>query len=115
FGDSASFSRLSRRLQPIDLASSRELRSSFDRAPFFADTRYQLGLGGIESFRSQGNVLATGAADVRNRWAGPGLALPLGLKLRGLYQDLESVSWVHRGEGQGELRQSSREWPSGTL
>ncbi|MBI4503196.1 MAG: cell surface protein SprA [Gemmatimonadetes bacterium] len=114
-GDSSSLWRISRLLQPLDLSTAREYRSSFDRAPFFADTRYQLALGGVESFRSRNGILATGAADVRNRSASGGLDLPLGLRLRGLYQEVQSVNWVHRGDGQGELRQSSREWPSGSL
>jgi hypothetical protein len=94
---------------------SHEYRSSFDRAPFFADLRYQLGWGGVDDFRQQEGVTATGAADLRTRNAAFGVELPLGLRVRGVYQDLENINWIRRGEAQGELRQTSREWPSGAV
>ncbi len=114
-GDSAFVVRLARLIQPADVSFSREFRSSFDRASFFPDFRYQLALGGIDDFRRREGITATGAADLRTRTSAGGLELPLGLRLRAIYQDLENTSWIRRGEGQGELRQTSREWPSGTV
>jgi hypothetical protein len=114
-GRSNLVARLARAIQPVDFSLARELRSSFDRAPFFADLGYQLGLGGVDDFRFQEGVNATGAADIRNRTAAGGFNLPLGLRARSIYQDLEAVNWVRRLEGQAELRQNNLEWPSGTL
>ena len=114
-GDSGVLGRLARAIQPADFGFTREFRSSFDRARFFPDFRYQLALGGLDEFRGRDGMLATGSADSRTRTAAGGLELPLGLRLRGTYQDLETINWIRRGEGQAELRQTSREWPSGTL
>jgi hypothetical protein len=114
-GDTSAIARLARLFQPFDITISRELRSSFDRAPFFPDLGYQLALGGLDGFRAQEGILATSAADLRNRSAAGGLDLPLGIRVRGIYQDLRNVTWIRRSDVQGELQQTSREWPSGTI
>ena len=43
------------------------MRSLFDATPFTPGFSYQLGLGGIEDFRSLGDVLATTAAGVAEK------------------------------------------------
>ncbi|MBI4420485.1 MAG: cell surface protein SprA [Gemmatimonadetes bacterium] len=105
---------LSRAFEPADLSFTRERRSSYDRAPFFPHLRYQLALGGTDEFRRRDGILATAAADTRSRAASGGAVLPLGLRLRVTYQDLETSSWIRRGDEQSEIRLTSREWPSGT-
>jgi hypothetical protein len=114
-GDSSAVARLLRRVQPVDLTLVHELRSSFDRAPFFPDVAYQLAAGGIDDFRFHDGIQASGATDSRTRSGAAGLDLPLGLRARAIYQDLFATSWIRRGDTQGELRQRSREWPSGNV
>lgn len=114
-GDSSGVTKLFRGILPADLAVTRELRSSFDRAPFFPSMRYQLALGGLDEFRSQSSLPATAAVQTDSRTFAGGIELLSGIRVRGNYQDLATSTWVRRGTTQVEIRQTSREWPSGTL
>ncbi|MDH3497735.1 MAG: cell surface protein SprA [Gemmatimonadota bacterium] len=116
-GERTALGRAFLRIQPVDVAWSRELRSSFDRPPFGAPLGYQFALGGLESFRAREGVLATSAGDQRSRTAGGGVQLPLGLSARANYREQEAFTWSARGGAteQTELVQRSTEWPSGSV
>jgi hypothetical protein len=117
FGDSTVFARLFRGIQSVDVAYSRDLRSSFDRVPFSPPLGYQLGLGGLGSFRSRAGTPASAASDLSTLTAGGSVQFPLGLQLRLNYRDQESFTWSLRS-GQAEQTEVAarvREWPSGTL
>jgi hypothetical protein len=117
FGDSSVIVRLFRRIQPIDASYSRDLRSGFDRPTFDASWGYQLGLGGLTSFRSQNGVPATSAGDSRARTIAGGVQLPLGMNVRLSYRDLQTASWTLRSWEAEQVRfdQRTREWPSGSV
>jgi hypothetical protein len=114
-GDSSLVARLLRGVQSADVSEQREWRSAFDRAPFSPTLHYQLGLGGLDEFRARAGIPATAAATTRTRTAAGGLEIGRGLRTRFTYQDLQSTNWVRRGDSHVEIRQRTREWPSGTL
>lgn len=117
FGDSTFFAGIFRGIQPVDIALSRDLRSSFDRVRFDPSFDYQLGWGGLGSFRTRNGIPATAAGDIRALTAGGSVQFPLGLLLRLTYRDQEGFSWSLRStqEEQTEVIARTREWPSGTL
>ena len=115
FGDHTALGRLFHGLLPADVSYVLERRSGFDRAPFDATFRYQLGLGGLDDFRVQGGVPATATTQLRMVNASGGLQSSLGLRLRLNYADLETQSWARRADVQSEITQRSTEWPSGTV
>jgi len=77
--------------------------------------RYQLALGGLDEFRSQSALPATASVRVDSRTLAGGFELPPGIRLRWNYQELQTSNWIRRGDGQAEIRQTSREWPSGSV
>jgi hypothetical protein len=117
FGDSSFVTGLFQRILPVDASLTRDLRSGFDRPTFDASFGYKLGLGDVDAFRAQGGVAATSAGNTRGQTVGGGLQLPLGLSVRVTYRDLQNTSWALRAseQEQVEFRQSTREWPSGSL
>ena len=116
-GDSSFVTRIFRRIQPLDMSMSRDLRSAFDRPPFDASFRYQLAFGAIDDFRQQRGVLATSAAQVDSRTIGGGLSLPLNINVRANYRNQEAVTWSRRGSAdqQSGVIQRTREWPAGSV
>ena len=116
-GDSTTFARIFHGVQPVDLSYSRELRSTFDRVPFDPSVGYQLGFGGVGSFRAHDGILASSAGDATSITAGGAVQFPLGLTLRLTYRDQEAFVWSLRS-GQAEQTEvitRSREWPSGSV
>jgi hypothetical protein len=116
-GDSSTLARIFRGFQPIDLSYSRVLRSSYDRAPFSPSAGYQLGFGGVGSFRARNGIPASSAGDATSISAGGSIQFPLGLTLRLTFRDQETFTWSLRaGQAeQSEVIARSREWPSGSV
>jgi hypothetical protein len=116
-GDSSVFARIFHGVQPVDLSYARDLRSTFDRAPFDPSLHYQLAFGWAGSFRSRNGLLASSAADLTTISAGGGIQLPLGLMVRLTFRDQEAFTWSLRASQneQTEVITRSREWPSGSV
>jgi hypothetical protein len=114
-GDSSVVAKVLRGILPADGSFSRELRSSFDRAPFLPTLGYQLGLGGLDEFRQQAGLPATAAIRTETRTLAGGFELPPGIRIRWNYQDLETATWIRRAGSQVEIRQVATEWPSGSV
>lgn len=116
-GDSTTFARIFRGIQPIDLSYTRVLRSTFDRVPFSPSAGYQLGFGGVGSFRARNGVLASSAGEATAISAGGSIQLPLGLTVRLNFRDQETFTWSLRAgqTEQSEVTARSREWPSGSV
>ncbi len=111
-GDSGFVASVFRGILPADYSYERQLRSSFDRAPFSADLGYRLALGGLEDFRQQEGVPATSVGETDIYTITAGTRLPLGGQLRLNYRNAVNTGWSRRGEGQTEIVDRNREWPS---
>jgi hypothetical protein len=112
-GGESSVTRVLNGFLPADVSYTRQLGSTYDRAPFSPDLRYALGGGTTQDFRAQDGVLATSAVDSDTWTAAGGLRLPLGFTVRANYRALEASTWALREQGQAEIVQRSTEWPSG--
>jgi hypothetical protein len=115
FGDSSRVSRATRRLRPFDISDRLTRNSTFDLAAFDPALGYQLGLGGLESFLTQGSDSAIGAAEVRATSINSGADLPLGLSFTMGYTRTRTSRFqlVSGSFLTSETRQ--REWPRGTV
>ena len=114
-GDMSFLARAARGIFPADISFQKDRRSNFDRIPFSADLRYRLGIGAIEEFREQEGELATSAVESDAWTVSGGSQLPFGFGARVNFRRTVSSTWARRGGAQTEIRQRSREWPSGIL
>jgi len=114
FGDSSALARLSKRLSNVDVSWGRSYASTYFDAPLLPSLSYQLGLGGFDSFRQQGTLLAGSASNNSNLNAAGAVQLFWGLRVNTNYQYTDGVTWVLRGTDQVPLETTSREWPSAT-
>ncbi len=110
-GDSGFVASLLRGILPADVSWQRDLRSSFDRAPFDADLAYRLAFGGLDDFRQQNGVPATAAGETETVLLTAGSRLPLSAQFRLTYRNLRRTGWARRGDVQSEIVQRNREWP----
>ncbi len=102
-GDDEFLRSLARALRPVDVAWRRDLRSTFDGVSFNAPLSYQLGRGGISSFRSVEGVPATAAGSTRSLTISHSVALPLGITLTDRYTRATTTSWARIVNGQTRL------------
>ena len=114
-GDSNTVTRLLKHLQSADFRYTVDRRSNFDRAVFNPGLSYQLALGGRGDFRVQDGILATSASESRSLRASSGVSLPLGLRFTTTFNKTDGVTWSRRSNEQTQVRQDSRDWPSGVL
>jgi hypothetical protein len=87
---------LSRIFAPADIAYTRSLLSSFDRAADMAPLSYQFGLGGVDDFRSQNDELASSAGVTNALTIANTLTLPLGLSFQNRFQRTDTRNWTRR-------------------
>ena len=111
FGDTAHVVSLLDRLTPVDFSTRTDRRSQFDRAGFDPSLGYELGLGGVDAFRSVDGRLAAYASDARQTRLASGLRLPLGLSMIAAYSVGRQQGWYQRGDGQAENREDDTQWP----
>ncbi len=111
FGDSSKLLPWLDRFSPLDASFHTDLRSQFSRPGFDPGLRYQLGLGGTGAFRSQNGVPATAAGQNNQARFATTLRLPLGLSVSGSFSRRTQYTWIRRGGGQAETRQSQTTWP----
>jgi len=94
--DASRMNRLGRALLPFRVDWTRTLTSNYDNTVLNPSLRYQLGIGGLQSFRGLNSVLATGAGRLSN-FAGSGaVQLPWSLTLRSSFQQGSSATWTRR-------------------
>ncbi len=114
FGDSSALRRALDIVTSLDVGRRVERRSQFNRPGFDPGLGFQLGTGGENAFRRQGDVLATAAsASIQDR-LGAGLRLPLGLTVNGSYAERTGSTWSLRGDVQQEQRTTETDWPNVT-
>jgi hypothetical protein len=97
-GDSGIARRIANAIQPVRLTWTREMRSLFDATAFTPGFSYQLGLGGIDDFRSLGGVLATSAGVARALTLDHTLSLPFGASVTHHYQRTVNTTWTRRAQ-----------------
>lgn len=96
--DSASRARLSTTLLPIDVNYSRTLTSAFDGTPFTPGLGYQFGWGGLNSFLSDHDRLATTAGSNAQLSLHTGLRLPWGLVVDAATRRVATRNWIRRAD-----------------
>ena len=112
FGDSSLPAAVMRGFLPADLSYVRELRSNFNDITFTPGLKYQLGLGGLDEFRTQRGVVATSTGQITGLTVTAGARLPLGTRVRVAYRKGNNRVWLARSGGQERNEQKSLEWPS---
>jgi hypothetical protein len=99
YTDSASFLRgVLEVLQPLDINFNRSLLSVYDGSAAGASLAYQLGLGGINTFREIGSEPATAAGLVTQFSVNESLNLPFGATIAARYQRINTRNWTRRME-----------------
>ncbi|MCC6928054.1 MAG: cell surface protein SprA [Gemmatimonadaceae bacterium] len=83
-------------LRPIDVSFSRNQLSSFDGLPVTPGLGFQLGLGGIDSFRSVDDHNAASAGASSDLVVANALAIPGGLTLTNRLQRTDARHWSRR-------------------
>ncbi len=110
-GDSAKILPALDRLMPLDVSLRTDRRSQFARPGFDPGLGFQLGLGGVNAFRSLEGRVATAASASSQARLATGLRLPLGFSMTAAYGTGQQQTWSRRAEGQAEIRQEDTQWP----
>ena len=87
---------IARAIRPIDVTFTRNQLSSFDGIPEAAGLGYQFGLGGIDAFRSLGDVAATSAGASSDLVVSNAITLPGGLTISSRLQRGDARHWSRR-------------------
>jgi len=89
--------KIGKSFAPADVSWQRDLTSNYDNTVFDPQIGYQLGLGGIASFRGlNNNKLATAAGRVQNFTAISALNLPLSINLQSRFESGTTETWTRR-------------------
>ena len=95
--DKSFLHRLGKMFAPADITWQRDLTSNYDNTVFAPGSGYQLGLGGVESFRGlPGGTLASTAGRVQNFSTIGALNLPLSLNLQSRFERGTTETWTRR-------------------
>ncbi len=115
FGDSGGLGDALGRIRPLDLSSQLTRTSTYDLAAFDPGLKYQLGLGGRESFLFQEGASAVNAAETRTATLASGGDLPFGFSTTLSYSLTRTEQFRRVGEGFAETIIRQREWPAASL
>ncbi|MDQ8167224.1 MAG: cell surface protein SprA [Gemmatimonadota bacterium] len=88
--------RLGRIFAPVDVSWQQSLTSNFDNTAFIPGWGYQLGLGGVQSFRGLDSRLATTAGRLRRTTATGALNLPFSLTVQSRVENGTTETWTRR-------------------
>jgi hypothetical protein len=114
-GDSSALGKALAHVRPVD-ASTRLTRSStYDLTAFDPSVKYQLALGGLESFLGQEGADARAVSDSRTATVSSGADLPYGVSFT-LSRALTRTTRLQRvGDRFVETESNQREWPVGNV
>jgi hypothetical protein len=115
FSDTGGIGGVLRRIRPLDVSSQLTRSSTYDLAAFDPGLKYQLGLGGRESFLSQEGASAINAAEVRTAALTSGADLPFGFSATLSYSLSRTEQFRRIGDAFAETVLRQREWPAATL
>jgi hypothetical protein len=114
-GDSSGLGRALLRVRPVDLSTRLTRSSTYDLEAFDPSLKYQLGLGGLESFLEQDGAGARGVSEARVATLASGADLPYGITFT-LSHSLTRTTRLQRvGEGLVETETKQHEFPVGSL
>jgi hypothetical protein len=114
-GDSSGLGKALARIRPIDASTRLTRGSTYDLNVFDPSIKYQLGLGGLESFLEQENEAALGVSETRVATIASGADLPYGVTFT-LSHALTRTTRLQRiGEDFVETETTQREWPVGNV
>jgi cell surface protein SprA len=88
--------RLGRMFAPIDVSWQQSLTSNYDNTAFIPGWGYQLGLGGIQSFRGLDSRLSTTAGRLRRATATGALNLPFSFTVQSRLENGTTETWTRR-------------------
>lgn len=88
--------RIGGMIEPFDFQWQRGLTSNYDNTAFNPGSAYQLGLGGVNSFRGVDARLATTAGRMRRTVAVGSLNLPLAFRLQARVESGTNEMWTRR-------------------
>ena len=95
--DKSRLHRIGKAIAPADITWQRDITSNYDNTVYDPGLGYQLGLGGIESFRGISNSrLATTAGRVQSFSAIGALNLPLSLNVQSRFERGTNETWTRR-------------------
>jgi hypothetical protein len=116
FGDSAAITRYLARVQPVDGQLTHSLSSTYDLATFDPGFGYQLGMGGLDDFLSQGGQAAIGAAEIGTAQFDASIDLPLGLTATSRYRATDADRYQRSTDGRFLVLTSEQvDWPDLTV
>ena len=115
FSDSGGLGDALGRIRPLDLSSQLTRTSTYDLAAFDPGLKYQLGLGGRESFLFQEGASAVNASETRTATLASGGDLPFGFSTTLSYSLTRTEQFRRVGEGFAETIIRQREWPAASL
>lgn len=115
FGDSSGAGKLLGRIRPVDLSSQLSRTSTYNLAAFDPGLKYQLGLGGRESFLFQEGASAITASETRTATLASGADLPFGFSTTLTYSLTRTEQFRRVGDAFAEAVLRQREWPAGSV
>jgi hypothetical protein len=115
-GDSARVRWLAGIVRPVDVSVTRNQLSSYDAADRTPGAGFQLGLGGIDAFRSIAGLLASSAGASTEMVVSNTLTIPGGLSISNRLQRTNARNWSRRqDDGLTVLNGDQRTWPDISL
>lgn len=94
--DKTFVNRVGRIFAPIDVSWQQSLTSNYDNTAFIPGWGYQVGLGGLDSFRGLDAQQATTAGRLRRATATGSLNLPLAFTLQSRVENGTTETWTRR-------------------
>jgi hypothetical protein len=114
-GDSSGLGRILLRVRPVDVSTRLTRTSTYDLTAFDPSLKYQLGLGGLESFLEQDGAGARGVSESRVATLASGADLPYGITFT-LSHSLTRTTRLQRvGEALVETETKQHEFPVGSV
>jgi hypothetical protein len=114
-GDSSGLGRALLRVRPVDVSTRLTRTSTYDLAAFDPGVKYQLGLGGLESFLEQEGAGARGVSESRVATLASGADLPYGITFTLSHARTRTTRLQRVGEALVETETNQREFPVGSV
>ncbi|HEY4129598.1 MAG TPA: cell surface protein SprA, partial [Gemmatimonadaceae bacterium] len=114
--DSSTLRKIGSVFAPVDVSYLRSLMSTLDQSNSAAPFLYQLGLGGVSSFRNVNGTQATTAGQTGTLNASNTLLLPLGTSIVNRYRRTTTLNWIARPDTtQAQVDGSQTQFPDATV
>ncbi|MBA3497526.1 MAG: cell surface protein SprA, partial [Gemmatimonadales bacterium] len=114
-GDSSGLGRALQRVRPVDVSTRLTRTSTYDLTAFDPGVKYQLSLGGLESFLVQEGEDARGVSESRTAQIASGADLPYGINFTISHALTRTTRLQRVGEGFIETETKQREFPVGSV